>query len=227
MVWKHRAGKPHLALRSQKREGRKGDEQASGHLPSLSWLPALPFAWAGRYLGPEDTGRTWTAASQSPLSHWKKHFWAVSQAHGVEIVFGETPQRHPRRCHHPSPMGEYLLGRSGFIKIPGSILQVLGKGCFYEVFTGLGKRRERGVNSKSDGLQLSRAPVPTRPCPDLSPAPRRCPMPGAGAALLPGWECVQWPGFLLSPQLPQLPRLPANSFLAPFTERERSENTDV
>ena len=93
----------------------------------------------------------------------------MSQASGTATVFGETPQRHPRRWHHPSPVGEHLLGRLGFTNSPGSIPRVLGKGCSYEVFTGLGKRGERGINCGSDGLQLPTAlvscPAPSHPHP--------------------------------------------------------------
>lgn len=113
----------------------------------------------------------------------------MSQARGTATVFGETPQRHPRRWHRPSPVGEHLLGRLGFTNSPGSIPRVLGKGCSYGVFTGLGKRGERGLNCGSDGLQLPQPWCPAQPRP--SPSPTEVPGAwGCPAALLPGWGCV-------------------------------------
>lgn len=79
-------------------------------------------------------------------------------------VWGDT-QRHPRRWHHPSTVGEHLLGWLGFTNSAGSIPQVLGKGFSYEIFTGLGKRGKRDINCRSDGLQL---PTALMSCPSLS-----------------------------------------------------------
>lgn len=97
VVWKYRAGQQHLAPRSQKERWEEGAQQVF----ALCLDRQGPRPWAG-----------WDRPSclPSPLPHWKRHFWAVSQASGTVTVFGKTSQKYPMRWHDPSLVGELIPG---------------------------------------------------------------------------------------------------------------------
>lgn len=101
-----------------------------------------------------------------PLFHVERGISGQCHRHvGLQQCLGRHPRGTPGGGTVPAQWESTSLGRLGFTNSPGSIPRVLGKGCSYEVFTGLGKRGERGLNCGSDGLQLPTALVS---CPALS-----------------------------------------------------------
>lgn len=134
---------------------------------SCPWVSCLlcPLLGQAGIPRPQGDSEAWKAASHH-LFHVERGISGQCHRHvGLQQCLGRHPRGTPGGGTVPAQWKSTSLGRLGFTNSPGSIPRVLGKGCSYEVFTGLGKRGERGLNCGSDGLQLPTALVS---CPALS-----------------------------------------------------------